>query len=388
MNKNGSMNIADFSEKNLVTRLREKLMGLLDEVAWLESAPMGAGMEEGDFALVNHVKGERRFTLWVDCKMEPRPSLVPLYAQRREKKPSPVDAPCLFMLGAPYITPRLASVCKEAGWGWIDLAGNCRVDIPGLIHIERSGNEPVHKRPTPPVNFSSPEAARILRVLLAPQRTGMVTTQRGLRDLCQPSVSLGLVNKVVTHLKEEAYVQSSEKGHGGFRMKEPRSLLEVWREAYPYTHHQQRTLFTLLKRSALQAALNELGKKESGRIALAAFSAANLYAPSVRQPRTWLYVEEDALDAVKLNLEAKEVDSGHNLQVLIPFDAGICADSEVPGLDAGGVASPNRVSATSPVQTYVDLWHAGGRGRKAAEAILEQVLVPAWNEAEENDHGS
>jgi hypothetical protein len=38
----------------------------------------------------------------------------------------------------------------------------------------------------------------------------------------------------------------------------------------------------------------------------------------------------------------------------------------------------NRAPCTNPVQTYVDLVKAGGRGEEAAEAILEQRLKPAW----------
>ena len=29
------------------------------------------------------------------------------------------------------------------GWSWYDLAGNCRLEIPGVLLIERSDNEPV-----------------------------------------------------------------------------------------------------------------------------------------------------------------------------------------------------------------------------------------------------
>ena len=37
-----------------------------------------------------------------------------------------------------------------------------------------------------------------------------------------------------------------------------------------------------------------------------------------------------------------------------------------------------RLSCTNPVQTYVDLFHCGGRGEEAAEALLEQNLKRAW----------
>lgn len=384
------MNISEISEKNLVTRLRERLTGLLGEVSWVQRDSGNPHMDEGDFALVYHSGGNRIFTLLVDCKKEPRPSVFALHAQRREARPRPVNSPCLRMLGAPFITPRLASVCKEAGWGWIDLAGNCRIDIPGLIHIERSGNGPVHKRPTPPVNFSSPEVARVLRVLLAPQRAGETFTQRGLRDLCDPPVSIGLVNKVVNHLKDEAYLREAESKRGGVRLVEPLALLETWREDYAYGHHRRLAFFTLLKGEKLNSALQDLGHLNPGRVALASFSAAAVHAPFVRQPRTWLYATEEMLIPMHNLLEAKEVDSGDNLQVLVPSDEGVFADDDEPWMDSepsNPTGSHFPIPTTSPLQTYLDLWHAGGRGREAAEAVMERVLAPAWKRKRESTDG-
>jgi len=37
-----------------------------------------------------------------------------------------------------------------------------------------------------------------------------------------------------------------------------------------------------------------------------------------------------------------------------------------------------RMGCTNAVQTYVDVWHCGGRGEEAAEALLEQRLKPEW----------
>ena len=36
------------------------------------------------------------------------------------------------------------------------------------------------------------------------------------------------------------------------------------------------------------------------------------------------------------------------------------------------------MACTNIVQTYVDLYHCGGRGEEAAEALLEQKLKPEW----------
>lgn len=70
--------------------------------------------------------------------------------------------------------------------------------------------------------------------------------------------------------------------------------------------------------------------------------------------------------------EAKLVDSGENLVVLIPEDSGVFYPQE------GGAMGEQRLSCTNPVQTYVDLFHCGGRGEEAAEALLDQNLKRAW----------
>ncbi len=43
-----------------------------------------------------------------------------------------------------------------------------------------------------------------------------------------------------------------------------------------------------------------------------------------------------------------------------------------------GTMGDNRMSCTNAVQTYVDLYHCGGRGEEAAEALLNQRLKPGW----------
>jgi hypothetical protein len=62
------------------------------------------------------------------------------------------------------------------------------------------------------------------------------------------------------------------------------------------------------------------------------------------------------------------------LVVLIPDDEGVFS------LTDGGRTGEHRMRCTNPVQTYVDLWHSGGRGEEAAEALLEQRLKPQWKD--------
>jgi hypothetical protein len=66
------------------------------------------------------------------------------------------------------------------------------------------------------------------------------------------------------------------------------------------------------------------------------------------------------------------VDSGENLVVLLPDDEGVFYFAD------GGMMGDHRLACTNGAQTYVDLWHCGGRGQEAAEALLEQCLKPEW----------
>lgn len=187
---------------------------------------------------------------------------------------------------------------------------------------------------------------------------------------CQPPVSLGLVNKVVRHLREQAFIEQGD--NGGFRVRDPIGLLAAWRAAYRFDRHQRRDYFTLLQGRRLHQALAKLESIAEGHAAYASFSAAELQAPHVRQPKTWLFVSEEFEDEFREVAEAKPVDSGENLVVLIPQDEGVFY------LPEHTATEDRQLSCTNPVQTYVDLLKSGGRGEEAAEALLEQRLKPEW----------
>jgi hypothetical protein len=268
----------------------------------------------------------------------------------------------------------MAAICEAHGWGWYDLAGNCRLEIPGALLIERSGKKLDLAVPRSTANLSSPEAARIVRALLAPENAGQRWTQRDVVSHfaslipAVPPPSLALVNKVVQHLRDQAYIE--QLPNRGFRVRDYEGLLQAWRSAYRFDHHTRRRYFTLLQGRLLQDKLLQISA--SGNVAYAAFTAADFQAPTVRQPRTWLYVDRNVESELQAVLEAKLVDSGENVVVLLAGDPGVFYKVE-SGL--------NRIACTNAVQTYVDLLHSGGRGEEAAEAILRQRLQPAWSAA-------
>lgn len=358
--------------------LARVLTELLSSASWLRRWRIKhttAGDREWDFVCSGPVSGGGKAVLCVECKgINFQPSQFFSLVDHRCSAGKNVAS--AKVLALPRVSHRMAALCQEHAWSWYDLAGNCRLEIPGILLIERSGKEPVKTQPRSGANLSTPEAARVVRALLAPENANRRWTQRDMvahfADLT-PRVSapsLALVNKVVQHLRGQALFD--QLPNRGFRVRDFEALLQAWRAAYRFDRHSRRSYFTLLRGRALQDKLHALDSEGEGRLAYAAFSAADLQAPAVRQPRTWLYLDPNIEQEFQSAVEAKSVDSGENLVVLIPHDAGVFYRVET---------SSNRSACTNAVQTYVDLAHSSGRGEEAADAILQQRLKPAWSAA-------
>jgi hypothetical protein len=369
-----SVNTGELKDAALEKALAHRLRELLGGVAWLkdwqiEIVPMD-DRRGSDINATLPLPNGGMAELWVVCKSNPRPHQIAY--DRTQDFPSPQSKrqKRVWVLAAPFVSSRMSQLCQELRWSWFDLAGNCHLSVPDAFQIERTGQPPVHRLPRSGANLSTPEAARILRALLATDNAGRKWMQRDLQLHARPNVSIGLVNKVVRHLHDEAFIENLPDG--GFKLRAPVELLKAWRDAYRFDRHQRRSYFTLLQGRRLQEALATLEALTGGHAAYAAFSAADFQAPHVRQPKTWLYVAADWEDKFREVAEAKLVDSGENLVVLIPEDDGVFY------LGDGGTMEEQRLSCTNPVQTYVDLFHCGGRGEEAAEALLEQNLRRAW----------
>ena len=367
------MNMHQSKSAALEKGLAEQLRRLLGRVSWLSDLKVEANPAQFDhvfdFIARCQVPGGSRIELCTECIAEPRPSQFPYLgtvARFSSDNPKVVRT---RVFAAPHISPRLAELCEHNGWSWFDLAGNCRITVPPLLHIEQKGLPPVHQPPKPEANLGTPEAGRVVRVLLLPDNVGRRWTQRDMQTHCQPNVSLGLVNKVVSHLRNEAYIVESPEG--GFRIQDPLKLLIAWRDAYRFDRHERRSYFTQLQGRKLRDGLYQLDSLVD-HVVYASFSAADFQAPSVRQPKTWLYVSQEGLADVEHELGATLVDSGENLAVLVPNDEGVFYQADA------GTSDELRLPCTNAVQTYVDLYHSGGRGQEAAEALLEQRLKREW----------
>ncbi len=360
-------------------RFADKLEEIIDAVPWLRGGVSYLPEERGggyDFALKlslpGSLNGKQSIKLLVECKNQPRPSQFVHVASSNRFADDGGKHTTVHVLAAPYISPRIAEICKEHGWGWFDLAGNCYLSFPNLLHIEKTGLKTDISVPRPKANLSTDASARVLRTLLSSEFAGKAWTQTALKMASEPSVSIGLVNKVSHYLLEQAWLELDLDGK--LVVKDALQLLKAWGQNYKFERHTRVNYFSLLKPEELRRKLALLSNIEvtdpSKKAAYAAFSAADFHAPAVRQHKTWLYVTKQALnDFIELS-GAKQVDKGENIILFIPSDDGVFYDRLLrQGLD---------LSTTSPVQTWLDLQQVGSRGEEAAEAIMHQCIEPTW----------
>lgn len=132
------MNIKVLSGASLERALAAKLEELLRGVGWLRGWKVEhvGGTSNVGFDLLATVPlpGGGKAALCVECKAELRPSVFRTLADRSF---SPAGQPKVVVpvLALPWVSPRVAELCAEHGWSWFDLAGNHRLDVPGLLHL-------------------------------------------------------------------------------------------------------------------------------------------------------------------------------------------------------------------------------------------------------------
>jgi Transcriptional regulator, AbiEi antitoxin, Type IV TA system len=261
---------------------------------------------------------------------------------------------------APYISPAVAAICERAGFGYMDLAGNCLITF-SYVYVRREG------RPNPAPerrelrSLYSPKAERVIRVLLnRPAKAWKLI------ELAQKAeVSVGQVHRVKELLVDREWMTGAADG---FRLLEPGKLLREWAENYDYGRNQSREFYLMKSLPEIEAAVAEGCEHDHIHYALTGFSGAARHAPFVRYQRASAYVLT-GVDQLAHLIGLKEVSSGGNLTLLEPYDEGVLH---------GAKEQTDGFVTVSPVQNYLDLRSLRGRGEEAASALLEQVIEPQW----------
>ena len=285
---------------------------------------------------------------------QPRMAHQAAYQLKRYLEQSGQEGVPMFI--APYLSEQAQEVCREEDIAYLDFQGNARLAFDTIFIERKVEGKPDPERRSLRTLFK-PKSARILRVLLEePQRPWRVT------ELAEAAkVSLGLVSTIGTALREREWADQTEQG---LRLVDPSGLLDEWARNYEQPKGEEIRLYTHLHGKALAERLRALAN-EQGRVALASFSAAEWYAPFVRQSTSYFYADEKGLAALQAILNLSSPAKGANIVVRVPDEDGV--------LDDARAVAP-RVIATSPVQTYLDLMTGGERGVEGAAHLKDKLL--------------
>ena len=262
---------------------------------------------------------------------------------------------------SPFISPRVTEMCRENGFGYLDSAGNCHLEAPGLfLHIEgRKVNRPPRSAPDP----FAPKSSRIIRVLLNDSQRGWQVQELAK----EAAVSLGLASRVKRVLEEQAYVETRD---GLVYARSPVPLLKEWKHRYEAP--ERRPMYVMDQPGQICSQIAAWAKACDGQYALTGFSGAWQTAPMVRHNVLMVYVHSSkrlASDELVDRLHAKRVESGANLLLWIPQDKYVFYRTRT--FEAGVVVSP--------LQLYLDLSILAGRGEEAAEEVFQKDLLPTWS---------
>lgn len=295
-----------------------------------------------------------RLVVEVKSNGQPRVAHQAAYQLKRYLDQTGQEGVPMFI--APYLSEQAQAACRDEGIAYLDFHGNARIVFDSIFIERQVEGKPDPERRSLRTLFK-PKSARILRVLLnGPQRAWRVT------ELAEEAkVSLGLVSSIGSALRDRDWADQTEQG---LRLVDPSGLLDEWARNYEQPKGEEVRLYTHLHGKALSERLRDLAP-EQGRVALASFSAADWYAPFVRQSTNYFYADERGLGALQAILNLSAPAKGANIVVHVPDEDGV--------LDDARTVAPG-VIATSPVQTYLDLMAGGERGGEGAKHLRDKLL--------------
>ena len=309
----------------------------------------------GPYAFVLRVtlgKGAIPIDMLCAALTEGYPEEVRRFIQRLGRSGDRAEGPdTVPVLIAPYLSPEARALCRAAGIGYFDLAGNAGLDTAN-VYLELGGRPNPNAREKQLRDPFAGKAERVARrLLMEPQRTWTM------RDLARAAgVSLGMASMATTAL---AAAELITKGRGGLNVANPRVLLEAWAESYD------------LRRSAWHIYRSWWGVQEleqrlaqrcsaHGRSALTLWSGAgHLLAENPAAPRLAFYWQGDTQPLIEI-MNLDEAKGRTYVFVFEPYDDSVLWETR--RIDGG-------LEVVHPVQLYLDL----GAGDDAELALAQRV---------------
>lgn len=347
-------------QESLYPQAERQLMQYLDGVPFIRwaHAVVGKIALEADADLLFELNIEdhlQYISIVVKKNGQPRTATEAIY-RLRSIQAAPGNYP-VFM--APYISPRVAQLCQQAGVGYADFAGNCFLSFDKVyLKREQFPNPAIERRELR--SLFTRKATAIYRVLLrAPREIYTLST------LSQVSkVSLGQVHNVVEMLIAREWMQRLPDG---VQLTEPEQLLRSWAQQYTFPAQYRYNFYTDQPLGTVEHQVAQRATDGTCVGILTGFAGAERLAPYTRYQRIHAWVSHD-IGALEQSLSLKVVSSGANVTLYVPRDESVFFDMHQVG----------ETCVASPIQVYLDLIRLGGRGEDAAQHLYETVIKSSW----------
>lgn len=347
----------------IVDRADFKLRQIFESVGLsvLQKTRRSAGLPFWDRVYSAKIRGQKGLSLELGLCARPTAEPRRIYELiGRFKLPGAGDQHVYPLFFSPYIGERAALLCRQAGIGYFDEAGNCGISCKTVLIFQAAAGKPRAPRRESRRLFA-PKSLRVIRALLARPQKGWQQIELSK----EVGISLGLVNRVVRRLIDSAYLTFSD---GRVYLKDGKGLLAEWVKAGALQNKAAVEYYTAEPLQQFERRLDEAGVKEGFRYSLTMFAGARFRAPFVRINRLHAYLEGD-VSAVARSLGLKAVSSGGNVLLFPAPDEGVFyGNSRIEGRNI-----------VSDAQLYVDLKNAHGRAEEQAEAVAERCLQPVIN---------
>jgi hypothetical protein len=299
--------------------------------------------------------GQKKFRVAAEVKASGEPSILRRSAAWLKNLQTSTKYDYAVII-APFISREGADICRNIGVGFIDLSGNCLLNLDGL-YIERTGYPNKFKKPREIQSLFSPKSSRVIRCLLSdPKRSW---TLKGLAT--ETGVSIGLIHRMATALENSFFAKKELRA---FKLEDPARLLEAWREEY--YRRSPKWVRYVVRADSIKESITRVktaATYHGVRYAFTGPSGASLISSYLTPIAVHLYVDvlkEEFLEELK----ADPVSSEGNLFIrVVEQENEFIGSRQVEGF-----------YVVSDLQLYLDLWAMGGRGQEAAEELRRERL--------------
>lgn len=280
---------------------------------------------------------------------------------RRRQNLGPAHAKDRLLLLAPHVRRQQAAALERADIDFIDLVGNARLNVPGLlVHIEgrQAAKEAAAAPGRPQRAWIKAVMALLIRPDLANEPYRLVAEQA--------DVALGTVAQCITDLVTRGLL---EEGQGGRRIADRPALVALWVQAYvdvlrPKLKERRFQMRADTKQDVWTRVAATLAARDIPW-ALTGADAAQRRTPYFRAEETEIYAQPDALTReIQKELVAQPVERGGNLLII-----------DLPGPLATPLEAADGLRITPDLLAYAELRYRGTQqALEAADLLLPTVL--------------